>query len=143
MPAPLSEETAKRLLVAAREAADNAYAPYSDFPVGAALLTETGEVITGVNVENASYGLTICAERSAVAAAVSRGHRRFQALAVWAARRPHGSVTPCGACRQVIAEFLPPQSPVWMAHPETGEVQALTVESLLPAAFDLPGANPG
>ncbi|HHY59602.1 MAG TPA: cytidine deaminase, partial [Clostridia bacterium] len=91
--------TYEDLLAAAQEASRRAYAPYSRFPVGAALLTADGQVFTGCNVENASYGLTICAERVAVAKAVSEGYKDFQALAVWAATEE--PVSPCGACRQV------------------------------------------
>jgi cytidine deaminase len=90
------------LLRAARAAQRQAHAPYSQFPVGAALLTESGKLYTGCNVENASYGLTICAERVAVTKAVSEGHRQFQAIALVA---PHKNLTPCGACRQFLAEF--------------------------------------
>ncbi|MBO9540417.1 cytidine deaminase [bacterium] len=91
------------LLEQAREAMRSAYAPYSRFPVGAALLTEDGRVFTGCNVENAAYPLSMCAERVAIGKAVSEGATRFVAIAVTAERiRP---VTPCGACRQVLAEF--------------------------------------
>jgi cytidine deaminase len=131
----LSKPVAEALLQAARQAAVNAYAPYSNFPVGAALLNADGEVFTGVNVENASFGLTICAERSAVARAVSQGQRQFQAIAVWATERPHGSITPCGACRQVLAEFLAPDSPIIVSDAETGEVKSFTMAALLPEAF--------
>jgi cytidine deaminase len=90
------------LITAAKRAQRRAYAPYSKFRVGAALLTTTGEVFTGCNVENASYGLTICAERVAVTQAVRDGHRKFKAIAVVA---PNAALSPCGACRQVLAEF--------------------------------------
>jgi cytidine deaminase len=119
--------SAEQLLAAARLAAEDAYAPYSHFPVGAALLTDDGELITGVNVENVSYGLTICAERSAIVRAVSQGETRFSAIAVWATRRPHGAVTPCGACRQFLAEFLKPDAPVIMSTSATGAVKMLTM----------------
>lgn len=92
-----------RLVRLARETLANAYAPYSRFNVGAALETDTGEVFTGCNVENASFGLTICAEQNAVAAAVSRGRRRFRRLVVVTAGQR--AVAPCGRCRQVLAEF--------------------------------------
>jgi cytidine deaminase len=115
------------------EAREQAYAPYSDFPVGAALRVDGGDVITGANVENGSYGLTICAERSAVAAAVSQGHRRFAAIAVAA---DPGAVTasPCGACRQVLAEFAP-DMPV--TYQRKGELVTDSVSELLPASFEL------
>lgn len=123
------------LLQMAKQAAEQAYAPYSQFPVGAALLAENGVVYQGVNVENASFGLTLCAERTAIVKAVSEGQTQFQAIAVWASRRPHGSVTPCGACRQVLAEFLKPDTPIITTHVETGEVQSYTLQALLPEAF--------
>jgi len=99
------------LFAEARKAADSAYAPYSKFRVGAALLTDDGTVITGCNVENRSFGLTICAERSAVVKAVGLGHRLYKALAV---STPDSEVPvgPCGACRQVLSEFMEPSSPV-------------------------------
>ena len=92
----------RKLIAAAKAAQRNAHAPYSKFRVGAALLTKNGKVYTGVNVENASYGLTNCAERVAVGKAVSDGNRKFQVLAVVA---PSSNLSPCGACRQVLAEF--------------------------------------
>ncbi|MDO5671084.1 MAG: cytidine deaminase [Corynebacterium sp.] len=90
------------LLEAARAAARHAYAPYSNFPVGAAVRTSTGEVFTGCNVENAAYGSTLCAERGAVMAMVAAGFRSVEAVAVVG---PDGPCWPCGACRQVLAEF--------------------------------------
>ena len=95
-------EQFRKLVAAARAAQRNAHAPYSKFRVGAALLTARGRIYTGVNVENASYGLTMCAERVAIGKAVSDGHRKFQAIAVVA---PSARLSPCGACRQVLAEF--------------------------------------
>ncbi|MDR1802574.1 MAG: cytidine deaminase [Treponema sp.] len=99
------------LFAEARKAADFAYAAYSKFRVGAALLCDDGTVITGCNVENRSYGLTICAERTAVLKAVSMGRRSFRALAI---STPDSEVPvgPCGACRQVLSEFMEPSAPV-------------------------------
>ncbi len=95
--------TASELLEAAREARSHAYAPYSNFTVGAAILTKGGDVITGANVENASYPVGMCAERTALFAAVAQGHRTFDAIAIVG---PEGvALTPCGACRQALSEF--------------------------------------
>ena len=101
----------EELFSQARKAADFAYAPYSKFRVGAALLADDGTVFTGCNVENRSFGLTICAERNAVFKAVSTGNRSFKALAI-STPDSETPVGPCGACRQVLSEFMEPSSPV-------------------------------
>ena len=111
-----------KLFEMAREAADFAYAPYSKFRVGAALLAEDGTVITACNVENRSFGLTICAERSAVVKAVSSGRRVFKALAI-STPDSETPVGPCGACRQVLSEFMEPSSPVLFAGSGKDKVQ--------------------
>ncbi|HMP74419.1 MAG TPA: cytidine deaminase [Kiritimatiellia bacterium] len=123
------------LLRAAVATAARAHAPYSKFYVGAALLTHDGEVITGCNVENASYGLTNCAERTAIFTAVARGITSFRAVAVVAS----GAMPwPCGACRQVLSEFCPPETPVFIAPADRlDQVQTLTLGDLLPHQFKL------
>jgi cytidine deaminase len=119
-----------QLLAAARRAAKNAYAPYSKFKVGAALLCKDGSVVTGCNVENASYGLTLCAERVAMGRAVSEGKRRFVAIAVAALGKRGANVRPCGACRQVMVEFSPGMRIVC---PDL----VLRAQELLPSRFSL------
>lgn len=114
----------------ALEARACSYSPYSKYSVGAALLTEEGEIIRGCNVENASYGLTLCAERSAVMSAVSKGKKKFSAIAV--ATKDGGF--PCGACRQVLNEFNPEMAVIIVN--EKGEIVCkTTLETLLPSAF--------
>ena len=120
------------LLKMANDARANAYCPYSKFPVGAALLCSDGTVFTGVNVENASYGLTMCAERVAIFKAVSEGRRDFVKLAV-TCEGDH--CQPCGACRQVIHEHAP-EIEILMGNPE-GKFVRTTIRDLLPEAFSL------
>lgn len=128
----LHPDTARSLLDQAIAARAHAYAPYSRFPVGAALLARDGRVFTGVNVENAAYGLGNCAERTAIFKAVSEGVRDFAAVAVVG---PQDDVecAPCGACRQVLLEFGP-EMVVVLA--DGGRVKQLTVRDLLPGAFE-------
>lgn len=127
----LTEEERSILLAAAEEAREKAYAPYSHFAVGAAVLTKDGEVYQGCNIENASYSLTICAERAAIFQAVSQGKKDFKALAVCAATDQ--PVSPCGACRQVLAEF---KVPVIMMANRDGNYRLAALKNLLPYAFD-------
>jgi cytidine deaminase len=120
-------------IAAAVEARGRAVAPYSRFQVGAALLTAGGVIVTGANVESASYGLTCCAERVALFKALTQGEKFFVAIAV-VARLPKGP-TPCGACRQLLAEYAP-DAVVWVADSaQPGKVRTFKVTALLPAAF--------
>ena len=128
----LNAQQVRRLIAAAAKARRRAHAPYSKFQVGAALLAADGRIFTGANVENASYGLTMCAERVAVGKAVSEGECRFVAVAVVAT----GGATPCGACRQVLAEFG--DCAVLCADAKDGRrVTMYRLEELLPEAFGL------
>ena len=122
-----------RLLAAARRAMHHAYAPYSEFQVGAAILLENGQVFSGCNVENASYGLTVCAERNAIFTAVgaSRGKVRVRAVAV--VNSKNVPCSPCGACRQVIQEFSTPKTTV--LYEWKGVIKELTMAELLPDSF--------
>ena len=119
----------ENLIAKAMEAREKAHAPYSRFAVGAALLSKSGCIYTGCNVENASYGLSICAERTAVFKAVSEGERDFEAIAVVTEK----GVTPCGACRQVLMEFGE-DIQVIVAN-GAGEYRVFTLQELLPEAF--------
>ena len=128
----------KRALVdAAAKARRRAVSPYSGFRVGAALLTRKGDIITGANVESASYGLTCCAERIALFRALTDGEKDFVAIAVVAAAT--GGPMPCGACRQLLAEYAP-RAEVWIADSRAlNSIRVYTVSELLPAAFlDVP-----
>jgi cytidine deaminase len=135
----------KRLIAAARQARVKAYAPYSQFCVGAAILTEGGLVFTGCNVENATYGATLCAERSAVAAMVTAGERAAVACAVVSGAAPPAA--PCGICRQVLFEFAPNLIVILASVDERGRVMpshtdTMRLSALLPRAFGLaPGGG--
>lgn len=118
------------LVQAAAAARGNAYAPYSGFAVGAALLAADGSITTGCNVENASYGLTICAERVAIASAVAQGRRSFEVIAISA----EGAVPPCGACLQVLAEFCE-QLIIVICDAEGQKVRTSTLNDMLPDRF--------
>lgn len=128
----------EQLINQAKEARNTAYVPYSKFQVGAALLTKEGTVFKGCNIENAAYSMTNCAERTAFFKAISEGHHEFSMLAVVAdTERP---VSPCGACRQVIAEFCAPDMKVLLTNLK-GDIQETTVAELLPGAFTAEDMN--
>lgn len=127
----------EKLIVAAAAARERAYAPYSGFRVGAALATEDGRIYSGCNVENASFGLTVCAERVALFKAVSAGERDFTALALVADR---DGIYPCGACLQVLAEFAPRLTVVLACR---GDRRETSLADLLPRVFRLPAPGNG
>jgi cytidine deaminase len=129
---PLPEESIERLTRAADAARAFAYAPYSKFRVGAAVLAPDGRIFTGCNVENASYGLTVCAERTAVFKAVSEGILSFDAVAI--SSDADDPVTPCGACRQVLAEFNPAMTVVCSS--PSGKRDVFSLSGLLPNGFN-------
>ena len=126
----MTELEIHKLMDCAIKARENAYSPYSHFAVGAALLCEDGTLYEGCNIENASYGLTNCAERTAIFKAVSEGHIKFKALAVVA--DTEGPCAPCGACRQVMAEF---KIPLIIMGNLMGNIKIVTIEELLPFSF--------
>jgi cytidine deaminase len=126
----MTELEIQKLMDCAIKARENAYSPYSHFAVGAALLCEDGTLFEGCNIENASYGLTNCAERTAIFKAVSEGHIKFKALAVVA--DTEGPCAPCGACRQVMAEF---KIPLIIMGNLMGNIKIVTIEELLPFSF--------
>ena len=129
-PLKLTDEERRALIDLANEARRRAYAPYSNYPVGAALRTKTGKLFTGVNVENAAYPTTMCAERTAVFTAVTAGEREFDVIAVVT----ENGGTPCGSCRQVLAEFGL-DTVVLIADGNGKLLQETTVNELLPGAF--------
>ena len=122
------------LIRAALDAQQRAFCHYSNFPVGAALHTGSGKIYQGVNVENASFGLTLCAERVAAAAAVAAGDRDFAAIAIVS----RGGVAPCGACRQFLAEFNPALPIVMVDSERPAEIRQATLDVLLPSRFEGP-----
>lgn len=129
----MAKTSQAELLRRARDAAQGAYVPYSNFPVGAAVLASSGAVYTGGNIENASYGLTVCAERTAIFAAVNAGEREIVAVAVSA---PRGTLTtPCGACRQVLNEFRSREHGMDVVLDDGACGMAVPLSELLPRAF--------
>lgn len=128
----MDESSRKELISHALQARDYAYVPYSKYRVGAAVLTRAGKIYTGCNIENASYGLTNCAERTALFKAVSEGEQDFSGMAV--AVDGKKAASPCGACRQVIREFLEDSALIFLVN-EDGEGVVTTIEDLLPGAF--------
>ncbi len=124
----------KALYAAAQTALKNAYVKYSNFPVGAALRLKNGEIITGVNVENASYGLSNCAERTALFTAYAKGYRKEDILEIVVTTDKDYAVSPCGACRQVMGELILPDAPVHIADAK-GNVTTVKNKELLPHAF--------
>ena len=120
------------LIDLAVKTSENAYVPYSHFPIGAVLVTAEGKIYTGVKVENASFGLTNCGERTAIFKAVSEGERSFKDLIIYG--QTEKPVSPCGACRQVMAEFFEPDLPVTLVAKDKSTV-VMTVKELLPYSF--------
>jgi cytidine deaminase len=133
------------LLLAAEKASKSAYCPYSSFAVGAAVMAsrhpedapDSWQLFKGCNIENISYGLTVCAERVAVSTAVAEGFRVIHRIAVWAQNTAHHKITPCGACRQVLAEFMPQTGYIIMASTQN-EPHVATMNAFLPEAFSTP-----
>lgn len=135
-PKSFSTVERNRLLKAAREAAKKAYAPYSKFKVGAAILTKQGNIFTGCNVENASYGLTICAERAAVFSAIANeGGNKMKIKAIAVVSDKNITFPPCGACRQVIYEFGLKAEIIFQG---SDDIEIINVTDLLPKGFKLP-----
>ena len=133
--------TATELCALALQARERAYCPYSGFAVGAALLCEDGTVFLGCNIENAAFGPSICAERTAVSKAISEGHYDFAALAVAGAvagQMPERACPPCGVCRQVLREFCPDDFPIYLSEGEES-YRTCTLGELLPESFQAKG----
>ena len=135
----LQESALEGLIQAAQQAALNSYSPYSGFRVGAALKLTNGEIVTGTNVENVSYGLTICAERSALVRAVAQFGPEIRISAVAVVNLNGAPSPPCGACRQVLAEFMDADAPVIFPGGTDGAMKTVTlpIAELLPFGFDL------
>ncbi|MBU2712883.1 cytidine deaminase [Zooshikella harenae] len=131
----ISHDTLMAMKAAAKQAAANAYCIYSDFPVGAALLTKAGQIIPGCNVENISFGLTNCAERTAIFSAVAQGLKKEDLVGLLIYMPGNKLYSPCGACRQVMAEFLSESAPVYAAC-DKEETTLWQMNELLPASFN-------
>lgn len=131
----LPQKTLDELLQQARDAARQSYSPYSGFRVGAALRLTSGKVVTGTNVENVSYGLTICAERAALVRAVSEFGPQIRVEAVAVANLNDAASPPCGACRQMLSEFALPDTPV--VFPAADGMRTMPFSEVLPLAFDM------
>lgn len=127
----LSEEIQLRLLERAKAATNNSYSPYSGYSFGAAVLTNSGEIFLGTSVENASYGLSICAERAAICNAVSNGYQSFSAIAIYS---KDGDPSPCGSCRQFILEF---GKDILLIALTDGNLSATPISTLLPGCFPI------
>lgn len=125
----ISENDKKRLLQEAKTASGKAYSPYSKYPVGSAVLTTNGNMYSGCNIENASFSLTICAERVAVSKAISEGDQNLLAIAVYS---PKGNISPCGACRQFIREF---GSEIEVIYEIDGVVKVKKIKDIIPDSF--------
>lgn len=130
----ISEELKEKLIVLAKEAQENAYIPYSKFAVGAALITEDGDIFTGCNIENISYGLSICGERTAISKMISEKGPKTKIKAIVNTTKADISCSPCGACRQVILEFSSPETVVIYKNQE--EFIAVPASHILPGAFE-------
>jgi len=127
----VNQEKKEKLYNAAKEVIKNAYVPYSNFPLSAALLTKEGKIFTGVNIENAAYGATMCAERTAIFKAVSEGYRDFEAILILT--KTNNPVSPCGSCRQVINEFNQDLEVIMMTKDKNEIIK--TNDELLPSSF--------
>ena len=141
--ASLSADTAAVLIASAIKARQKAYAPYSGFSVGAAVMTKEGEIFTGCNVENASYSATMCAERTAIFSAVAQGCREFAAIAVTGGRSggdPEDFCFPCGMCLQVMSEFCSPSFEIYIVK-SPDEVRRFRLRDLLPVKFEKDAQN--
>lgn len=124
----------EKVIEAAKSAYENAYVPYSMFPVGAAILLKNGDIHVGTNIENASYGLTICAERTCLAHAYTMGiEKKDIVMMAIATPQPH-QVSPCGACRQFMRELVPLETPIYLV--STDSVEVIENDDLLPLGFD-------